>query len=93
MNAREVGRTASVAVGAVLVLAGGWLTLLSVGGWVVEHALPPGVMATLAHALLVVAGELAERAWPLALVALGATLLLQAALAPHRAMTSGRDAR
>jgi hypothetical protein len=77
----------------VLVLAGAWLTLMSVGAWVLEHAMPRGAMVTLAHALLTVAGELVVRAWPLGLMALGATLLVHGALAPRWALARGRDGR
>ncbi len=62
--------------GIVCIVAGAYLTLVSVGAWALDRVLPPGVIPTLARTLIAVAGELALHAWPLLLVALGAALVL-----------------
>ncbi len=73
-SARWMRRT-----GIVCMVIGLDLTLVSVGAWALDRALPPGVLPLLARTLIAVAGELALHAWPLLMVALGAALVLNAA--------------
>lgn len=75
--------------GMALVIAGLWMTLANLLGWVLTHVMPAGVAATLARALLTVVGDLVARAWPLTLVALG-TLLVAHGLYARRMAARGR---
>ncbi len=79
----------ALCAGIACTVAGVWLTLVSVGGWLLERMLPPGALATLARVLLALAGDVVMRAWPLALVALGFTLVFAGALTARAAAREG----
>ncbi len=87
------GAVLSALAGAVLVVAGTWMTLASLLGWALARVLPQSAAQTLMGALVTVMGEVVARAWPLSLVALGSLLVAHGLLARRWAPARGRMGR